>query len=121
MAIESILYQRERNLYGLVLVKTCICSRSDYFAAKIVIVKKGRLMTRKVYICFLARASLNASNAVWKDNARSLNACGKKLNTNTFIETCLFADASSIRYGCFFLMNMSSSETEKKKDFKKLL
>ena len=90
MALESILNQRERNLYGLVPVKTLASVAGQIISLQNVIGKKVRLMTREIYICILAGASWNAPVMIktearvellfWKDNARSLNASGKKLN-----------------------------------------
>ena len=41
-----------------------------------------------------------------KENARSLNTSGMKLNTNTFFEACLFADASSSGHGGYIEMHV---------------
>ena len=56
---------------------------------------------------------------LWKENDRNLNASGKKLNTKTFFEACLFPDASSSGYGGYMEMHMSSSETGKNEGYQK--
>ena len=77
-------------------------------------------MTRQMYGCILSRASWNAPVSVtdeakselmfWKANVRSLNDLGKSLNTKTFYEACLFADASSKGYGGYVELKMNKPE-----------
>ena len=60
MALESILYQRERSLYCLVPVKILASLAGQIISLQNVIGQKVRLMTREIYIYIIARASLNA-------------------------------------------------------------
>ena len=120
-------------MYGLVPVKTLasVVCQITCISLQSVIGKKVRLMTREIYICILARASWNALVMItkeakvkllfWKYNARSLNASGKKLNTKTSFEACLFADASSSAYGECIEMIIRSSETGKNEGYQKCL
>lgn len=120
MAIQSLLYQFERDLYSLIPVRALASVVGQIISLQNVIGKKVRLMTRELYSCILSRASWNAPVLVtdeaksellfWKENARSLNASGKNLSTKTFIEACLFADASSKGYGGYVEMQIENPE-----------
>ena len=109
VAIDSLLYQIERDQYDLIHVKVLASIVGQIISLQNVIGKKVRLLTRQMYGCILSRASWNAPVIVkegaksellfWRNHARSLNAEGKSLDRKSFYELCLFADASSSGYG----------------------
>ena len=127
-AIESLLYQTDKDQYSLVHVKRLAPVVGQIISLQNVVgkkVKKVRLMSRQMYRCILLMASWNAPVIVTdeamsellfrKTNARSLNGLGKSLETETFYEVCLYADASSNGYIWYLEMYESTLEAGRSK------
>ena len=116
MAIDSVLYQTDRDRYSLIHVRALASVVGQIISLQNVIGKKVSLKTRQMYRCILSRASWNAPVIVseeakaelifWRRNARDLNSIGKCLDKKSFYELCLFADASSSGYGGYIETNV---------------
>ena len=124
IAIDSLIYQIERDQYGIIHVKVLASVVGQIISLQHVQGKMVRLLTRQMYKCILSRASWRAPVFVteeakselmfWRMNARGINDKGKSLDGKTFYQICIFADASS-GYGGFIKayesMSISSSVT----------
>ena len=69
-AVESLLFQIDKDQYSLVRVKGLASVESQIISLQNVVGKKVRLMSRQMYRCILSRASWNAPVIV-TDEARS--------------------------------------------------
>ena len=95
MAIDSVLYQTDRDRYSLIHVRALASVVGQIISLQNVIGKKVSLKTRQMYRCILSRASWNAPVIVseeakaelifWRRNARDLNSIGKCLDKKKII------------------------------------
>lgn len=128
-AIDSLIYQIERDLYSLIHVRVLASVIGQIISLQNVIGKKVRLMTREMYSCILSRASWNAPVVVtdkakaellfWRKEARILNNSGKTISKYLLYEACLFADASNSGYGGYIEMYENALEVGKNEFCKK--